>query len=191
MSHQRFPFQFIGNDLALDFVNTRINVETKTHDLIDAPDQLDSWLNEVGIRTKIKDWSDTDFELLHDLRDAVQDMLQAVIESRAPAPDALKKINLHLKHHVSQTHLTYDGTAFCIQEDQTDLAPRDAMSFLASRTASLLTSTDPNRIKACAAEKCVLVFKDTSKSGRRKWCSMETCGNRTKAAKFRGNNIEV
>jgi predicted RNA-binding Zn ribbon-like protein len=44
----------------------------------------------------------------------------------------------------------------------------------------------PDRIRGCANEACVLWFLDVSRNGGRRWCSMETCGNRTKAARFYG-----
>lgn len=184
-------FQFVGNDLVLDFVNTRIFAKTQEYDLIGKPHQLAGWLKEVGIQTQIDDWSTPDFARIHDLRDAIQAILKAVISGGAPDAEALAQINSHLEHYATHSQLTHNGTNFNINEVQTNLTPSAAMSFLANRTALLLASTDQNRIKACAGSKCVLVFKDTSKSGRRKWCSMDTCGNRTKAAKYRENGIDL
>nr|WP_090396707.1 CGNR zinc finger domain-containing protein [Natribacillus halophilus] len=40
------------------------------------------------------------------------------------------------------------------------------------------------RIRECEHPECILYFVDTSKSGKRRWCSMELCGNRQKAADF-------
>lgn len=47
--------------------------------------------------------------------------------------------------------------------------------------AELLTSPDLARVRACDAEPCGWFFLDTSKSGTRRWCTMEICGNRSKA----------
>lgn len=47
-----------------------------------------------------------------------------------------------------------------------------------------LNSVSPDRIRKCEHENCILHFVDVSKSGRRRWCSMELCGNRHKAAQF-------
>ncbi|MGK9185310.1 CGNR zinc finger domain-containing protein [Priestia filamentosa] len=41
-----------------------------------------------------------------------------------------------------------------------------------------------DRIRKCEHQDCILYFVDTSKSGKRRWCSMELCGNRQKAAEF-------
>lgn len=39
------------------------------------------------------------------------------------------------------------------------------------------------RIKMCPGTDCGWLFIDESRNGRRRWCSMETCGNRAKAAR--------
>ncbi|UJW56764.1 CGNR zinc finger domain-containing protein [Bacillus sp. A116_S68] len=47
-----------------------------------------------------------------------------------------------------------------------------------------LENTSVNRIRKCEHPECILYYVDTSKSGRRRWCSMELCGNRKKVAEF-------
>ncbi|MGH3901129.1 MAG: CGNR zinc finger domain-containing protein [Pseudonocardiaceae bacterium] len=41
----------------------------------------------------------------------------------------------------------------------------------------------PDRIRACG--RCGWLFLDSSRGGRRRWCSMSTCGNREKAIRHR------
>ena len=50
---------------------------------------------------------------------------------------------------------------------------------------SELTAGHPERIRICASDTCQWVFYDTSRTGRRRWCDMATCGNRAKAARHR------
>lgn len=47
-----------------------------------------------------------------------------------------------------------------------------------------------SRIRRCAAEDCAIVFCDTSRPGRRRWCSMQRCGNRTKARTHRSRTAD-
>jgi predicted RNA-binding Zn ribbon-like protein len=47
--------------------------------------------------------------------------------------------------------------------------------------AGLLTSQELKRVKKCADERCGWLFFDTSRNHSRRWCSMESCGNRAKA----------
>jgi len=57
--------------------------------------------------------------------------------------------------------------------------PLNAVAWAAG---DLLTSTDRSRIKACPGAHCGWLFLDPR--GRRKWCSMESCGNRAKVRAF-------
>jgi predicted RNA-binding Zn ribbon-like protein len=46
----------------------------------------------------------------------------------------------------------------------------------------LLTSPDRSLVRACPGPGCGWLFLD--RSGRRRWCTMATCGNREKARRF-------
>lgn len=46
----------------------------------------------------------------------------------------------------------------------------------------LLTTADLDRVRACPGHDCGWLFLDTS--GRRRWCSMASCGNRAKVSAF-------
>ena len=50
--------------------------------------------------------------------------------------------------------------------------------------AKFLSSEEFKYIKRCHNHACSLFFLDTSKNHKRKWCSMETCGNRSKVRNF-------
>lgn len=48
--------------------------------------------------------------------------------------------------------------------------------------------TDPlarAQLRRCAGENCTLVYLDTSRGRRRRWCSSEVCGNRERVARHR------
>jgi predicted RNA-binding Zn ribbon-like protein len=59
------------------------------------------------------------------------------------------------------------------------------LSTFARDAVVLFTEVPPERIRQCAAADCQLLFADTSRPGRRRWCSMERCGNRAKVRSFR------
>ena len=62
-----------------------------------------------------------------------------------------------------------------------------ALSTIA-RDAVAVFAEGPGRIRACTAGDCFLIFRDTSRPGSRRWCSMQRCGNRTK---MRGRNARI
>jgi predicted RNA-binding Zn ribbon-like protein len=64
------------------------------------------------------------------------------------------------------------------------------LSTVARDAVDLLTGPLADRIRMCAAEDCQLVYVDTSRPGRRRWCSMEHCGNLHKVRTLRARRAE-
>ena len=60
-----------------------------------------------------------------------------------------------------------------------------ALSSLARDAIDLFGGPFAHRIRVCAAENCGLLLVDTSRPGKRRWCSMELCGNRAKLRSHR------
>ena len=61
----------------------------------------------------------------------------------------------------------------------------DLLLPIARSIAELVTSADFAEVKKCEGSACVLHFLDTTRGGRRRWCSMAVCGNRAKQAAHR------
>ena len=117
--------------------------------------ELDEWLNPELFHARASDQpvSDTDVTLLN----------EALTE--APSRDALSKTRTQFGWKVPRGEITAPSI----------LAP------VLWPAADLLLKGDPARIRQCANEKCRWVFLDTSKAGARRWCTMNSCGNRAKA----------
>lgn len=64
-----------------------------------------------------------------------------------------------------------------------------ALSTLARDLQQLVASPLASRVRVCASDTCGLIFVDASRPGRRRWCSMERCGNiaKTRAHRARGD----
>ena len=61
----------------------------------------------------------------------------------------------------------------------------DVLARLTERVARQTISPDMDRLRMCASDTCDWLFYDSSRTGRRRWCDMNTCGNRAKAARHR------
>lgn len=83
------------------------------------------------------------------------------------------------------------GPALPIAMDVTRAAvlPRvsvdEALAHIAREGIALFTGPLRGRVRECAAEDCQLLFVDTSRPGRRQWCSMARCGNIAKTRAYR------
>lgn len=64
------------------------------------------------------------------------------------------------------------------------------LATVARDAVELLTGPSAHRIRTCAGENCELVYVDTSRPGRRRWCSMEHCGNLHKVRALRSRHSE-
>jgi len=49
----------------------------------------------------------------------------------------------------------------------------------------LLSGPLAARVRKCANPSCAILFVDSSRSNRRRWCSMAACGNKAKVGAFR------
>jgi predicted RNA-binding Zn ribbon-like protein len=67
---------------------------------------------------------------------------------------------------------------------------RQVLGTVARDAVELFTSSKTTRLRRCAGSGCQLIFVDTSRPGRRRWCSMNRCGNRSKVIAFRERHRE-
>jgi predicted RNA-binding Zn ribbon-like protein len=121
---------------------------------------------------------------VHGVRSALREVAQAVVEHRAPNPGSLEALNraLHARQ-VIELVPSQDGVS--VDHRHVGDPVDDALARLADPLVIELTSGHPERIKFCASDTCDWVFYDDSRTSRRRWCDMSTCGNRAKAARHR------
>lgn len=118
------------------------------------------------------------------VREALRELLDARVESRPADPRALRRVNRALRtHYVYELVPAPDGVSL---DHRHEGDPIDgALARLAESIARELTQPDSERLRVCANDQCLWVFYDSSPAGRRKWCDMNTCGNRAKVARHR------
>jgi predicted RNA-binding Zn ribbon-like protein len=65
-------------------------------------------------------------------------------------------------------------------------APAALLAAIARDTVELLTDPAARAsIRQCEGDNCPIVYLDTSRGRRRRWCSSEVCGNRERVARHR------
>ncbi len=60
-----------------------------------------------------------------------------------------------------------------------------ALGRLVAALYSAMQDEDWRRLKLCGADECRWAFYDRSKNRSSRWCTMESCGNRAKARRYR------
>lgn len=113
------------------------------------------------------------------LRDTLQGLFSRTARKRPLSPATLLEFNRQLVEVMPQARVASDGDRFRWVWTKSDAL--DAMLRPVLRAAAdLLTSESLSRLRECSGRDCSKLFLDTSRNGSRRWCSMETCGNRSK-----------
>lgn len=174
-------FPLLGNDRAVDFVNTRVMLGGACVDLLASPEATRDWFAAAHIPVAGKIGAPEHRGAL-DLRDAIAALFTAFRRNATPPSDALAIVNGHLAAYPTSQRLVFGCDGYRLTDVDTPRSLPKALATLAHDAAVLVTETPRAALRACASDKCVLIFKDNSRGQRRRWCSMETCGNRAKAA---------
>ena len=181
----------VGGRLCLDFVNT---ANRKGASVIDERllvfDDLVTW----GKRSGLLDQQGSDFlrQRADQQQDAakigyleglrLRDALWQLFVLSPPPDDAWLCLNHALGYAGSSPGgfgLAFDNGRHGVA-DLSDLQGWFVLP-VAFSALELLTSKRLARVKACPDQTCGWLFLDESPNGRRRWCSMATCGNREKA----------
>jgi predicted RNA-binding Zn ribbon-like protein len=118
------------------------------------------------------------------VRAAMHELVQASVERRPPARAALAEVNRILRtHYVTVLVPSTDGVTMGHRHEGDPID--GAMARLTESIARYLGEGKIDRLRVCANDGCAWTFFDSSRTGRRKWCDMNTCGNRAKAARHR------
>ncbi len=190
-------FLLVGNQAALDFLNTRPVLDTGPMELLGDPAALERWLIASGLASShkakrlIRSWRDSPrAEMFLQELIAFRERLRGAVlrrESGLPVSDAfVSEVNLLLEEHPSRVVLHRKAAKLERVVVFEPREPEDVWAPIATATAELLSEIPASRIRKC--QSCVVHFYDTSKKGSRRWCSMNLCGNKLKVAAYRQRN---
>ncbi len=197
----RDGFLFIGNQLALDFLNTRPVQNGKPIELLPDSAGVLGWFQAAGLlspqqaarmKTQWREKAqmrDAPVQLLK-FREKLRREVQAWESGRDVDAGFVAELNRHLASYPMRTRLKRSVGSSSAREARPLTAesyfdpqhPNDLLAPLVQSAAELFALTDRSRVRQCS--NCVLHFLDTSKKGTRHWCSMQLCGNRIKVAAY-------
>jgi predicted RNA-binding Zn ribbon-like protein len=169
-----------GGTLSLDFANsvdwTEDDLEIPVTDALLDPDSLDRWGARLGVAGSAG--GPEELELARGLRTALHHIFSALAREQQPDPFSLSRLRFAYAQAVAAGTLTAreDG-GFGL--DWRPGEPRRVRFAVAADAVALLA--DPARLARlhrCPGRDCGWVFLNVS--GRRRWCSMDTCGSREK-----------
>jgi predicted RNA-binding Zn ribbon-like protein len=189
-------FLFVGNDPTLDLVNTEVMLAGVRTDLLQSFGDLTQWFEQANLASAnemerlAKVWTDTPEarDTLQEVR-ALRSVLRHAVERIAKTgrlPGELAGVlGKELQHPRLATEVMQSQGKLRTKTRWILEKPRDLLVPLAHYAANFFATADYPAIRKCEDPKCILWFYDSSKNHSRRWCSMELCGNRAKAAAFR------
>jgi predicted RNA-binding Zn ribbon-like protein len=192
-SDWRDGFLFLGNQVALDFLNTCPVMDGTPTELLPDWSALVRWflaaelISPVDAKRFQQEWTNSKHaqRIVESMQQFREELRKAIIswEHTGQIPPALReKLNDLMARHPMRTRLTWSDGQSATELYSAPDKPEDLFAPLAYFAATLFATVDPSKVRKC--HHCVLHFHDTSKKGTRRWCSMQLCGNRQKVAAY-------
>ncbi|MGX7760415.1 CGNR zinc finger domain-containing protein [Streptomyces angustmyceticus] len=178
-----FPDFRLGNVLATSFTGTLSERHGDAVERIPAPQRLIDWLAVYGLA--VDSCTAAQLDRARELRESIHAAATAAATRDALPAFAVQVINDCSVQGRAAAILTPEGnrqwrlgSASCVE---------DALSVIAADAISVIAGERDGKLALCASPTCRAAFFDTSQSRTRKWCDMNTCGNRQKKARFHAN----
>lgn len=175
-----FPDFRLGKVLATSFTGTLSERHGSAVERIPTPHRLVDWLAVSGLA--VDSCTTAQLDLARELRESIHAAATAAALQDALPDSAVRLINDRSTHGRAAAILTPEGE----RRWQLSSADRveDALGVIAADAISVISGEGDGTLALCASPTCRAAFFDTSRSRTRRWCDMNTCGNRQKKARF-------
>ncbi|RJQ79399.1 hypothetical protein D5S17_10300 [Pseudonocardiaceae bacterium YIM PH 21723] len=178
--HAGFPDFRLGAVLATSFTATLTERQGNSVERIPVPHRLVDWLAVSGLA--VDSCTTAQFDLARELRESIHAVATAAAIRVALPTSAVQVLNDRSCRGRAAAILTPEG------ERRWRLNPasgvEDALGVIAADAISIVAGERDGRLALCASPTCQAAFFDTSQSRTRRWCDMNTCGNRQKKARL-------
>ncbi|WET82674.1 CGNR zinc finger domain-containing protein [Amycolatopsis sp. QT-25] len=178
-----FPDFRLGTVLATSFTATLTERCGDAVERIPTPHRLVDWLAVNGLA--VDSCTTAQLELARELRESIHAAATGAALGTALPASAVRVINDRSTEGRAAAVLTPEGKRRW--RLGSDSRVEDALSVIAADAVSVVAGERDGKLALCASPTCRAAFFDTSQSRTRKWCDMNTCGNRQKKARFAAN----
>jgi predicted RNA-binding Zn ribbon-like protein len=183
---------FVGEDLAINFINTRRMIEGQLTDTLQSDSDVRTWLKRLEVPIAKGTLPFNDGVLLQKARALREIALSAVKDRKSGKKPSLVALNRFLEDAPSHAALkTDDAMSIRVTRVYGKETVEAFLAPVAEAVADLLADGDFNLVRHCEGNACVLWFYDRTKGHRRRWCTSTGCGNRAKVAAFRARASQI
>ncbi|MEV8598226.1 CGNR zinc finger domain-containing protein [Streptomyces sp. NPDC052012] len=182
VSHQGTPYRFDPGALCLELLPTGGPGALARFEVLHAPADLVAWAGRSRLAEGLDLTVDEgELERARALRDALFRLAADRAHGRPLRAGDLDHVNAAAAEPPLVSRMGADGTRSWAR----GATGTQLLSTVARDAIDLFTGPYADRIRECGAHDCRLLFVDTSRPGRRRWCAMEHCGNREKVRAHR------
>jgi len=182
-----YKYQYVGGNLALDFVNTvAYRADPKRRqDRLQTSGEARQWAIQAGLpdSNAINRFAmdKADLRRVRAVREELFAVFHAMAAGRSISTLALNRLARVFQRCRSKQILVMHGREVRWTWDR-NAGNIDFLLYpVLTAAVDLLISSSPGLVRECAGDGCGWLFLDRSNSGKRRWCSMADCGNRNKA----------
>ncbi|MEN2740633.1 ABATE domain-containing protein [Microbacterium sp. X-17] len=183
-SHPQGLFRLDNETLAFRYTATVSHRDGHALERLDEPIKLRQWLVVNDLDPGATP-TPTELAQARELREAIYRLGAALAHDQQPALPDLDLLNSASAAGAPIPLLDANGMHWSL-----DSANRlgAALAVIARDAIHVLGTSTRGRIKTCEGSECAGLFLDTSRAAARRWCSMNTCGNKNKKNRMRANN---
>jgi predicted RNA-binding Zn ribbon-like protein len=153
------------------------------------PGSFGLWLLAAGVVQEPAAVSNRQLVDARVLREAVHQVVRASMEHCAPDKAALDVVNAFARRPDLPPQLHSEGAVLGVEAGEVRDPVGRALATVARDAVLLLGGPNSRRIKECDHPDCSILFLDETQARRRRWCSMERCGNQIKVAGYRRRRV--
>jgi predicted RNA-binding Zn ribbon-like protein len=195
MSYSSSGFLLFGGRLAVDFANLPSLPASGQQETL-SWEELTGFLQDTKIVSPeraeqlllLTETEAQSAELLlrraQQLRNALRLAFEACVRRQKLLREWVEPINEVLRVTEGHDELVGEAGSWRIEYVAREGGLDWLLAAVARSAAEILSERAGNRLRFCANPGCSLLFYDVSRTQRRRWCSMASCGNRNKVAAF-------
>lgn len=175
-------FIFVSGRLCIDFTQTGGETGKRAYwERFHGPSDLADWLSTSPLQVQVQ-VSQEEFRSAIALREAIWRTAEAIRQNETPRLEDIDLINRIAAMPDLPPQLRRDGSGWDWGSPASATA---ALSTVARDAIDLFSGELRSRIRTCENPNCGLMFVDTSRPGKRRWCLMKRCGNMEKTSRYR------
>jgi predicted RNA-binding Zn ribbon-like protein len=190
-------FEYIGADLSTDFTNTKSGrTDPPGHEHVQTYADVVEFARQAGAlkpaqanrlidaAEKRPDRATQIHRRSVALREAIWRAFSRIAHEKEPAREDIELIGSEAAEAMANARVVRDGAGFGWEWPEADDLARPLWPIARAASDVLTKAEERSRLRECSDDTCSWLFVDRTKNHSRRWCEMETCGNRAKQRRF-------